>query len=88
MSARQYVVEGLVQGVGFRWFTQRAAQRLGIRGSATNQPDGSVLVHADGDDDAMAAFEGELRKGPMGARVDRVESSPLAAIRDAGFRIR
>lgn len=88
MSARRYIVDGLVQGVGFRWFTHRAATRLGIRGSVANRPDGSVEVLADGDADAMSQLEHELRAGPTGSRVDRVEASPCAPIREPGFRIR
>jgi acylphosphatase len=86
-GAKHFIVEGLVQGVGFRWFARRAAERLGVRGSVTNRPDGSVEVFADGDDDAMGQFERELRSGPMGARVDRVGVAPHPAIRDPGFRI-
>ena len=87
-SGRRYIVHGLVQGVGFRWFTQKAAQRLAVRGAVTNRPDGAVEVHADGDDDALAQFERELHRGPMGARVDRVDIDQGTPIRDPGFRIR
>jgi acylphosphatase len=41
-------VEGRVQGVGFRWYVHHAAVRLALAGSATNQPDGSVEVVAEG----------------------------------------
>jgi acylphosphatase len=87
-GARRYVVDGLVQGVGFRWFTHRVATRLGIRGSVANLPDGSVEVLADGDADAMSQLERELRTGPSGARVDRLDASPHPPIRELGFRIR
>jgi len=87
-GARRYVVNGVVQGVGFRWFTQRAATRLGLRGSVANLPDGSVEVVADGDADGMSQLEHELRTGPSGARVDGVEASPHPPIREPGFRIR
>ena len=87
-SARRYIVDGLVQGVGFRWFTHRAAIRLGIRGSVANLPDGSVEILAEGDADAMSQLEHELRTGPLGARVDRLEATPCPPIREPGFRIR
>ena len=42
-------VYGIVQGVGFRYFTQQEASRLGLCGRATNLSDGSVEVLAQGD---------------------------------------
>jgi acylphosphatase len=41
-------VDGLVQGVGFRWWVRSQALRLGLRGTATNLPDGRVEVVAEG----------------------------------------
>ncbi len=64
------VVRGRVQGVGFRWFVQRAARRLEVAGWVANQPDGSVRVVAaglPGDLDRLTEF---LRQGPPGARVE------------------
>lgn len=71
-------ITGRVQGVGFRWFTRKAADDLGVRGSVRNRPDGSVELHAEGAGSVLERFEGRLRRGPPGARVDgieRVESS-------------
>jgi len=62
-----------VQGVGFRFFTEAAAVREGIRGWVRNAPDGRVEVAAEGDADAIERFEAKLRHGPPGARVDHVE---------------
>jgi acylphosphatase len=42
------VVEGRVQGVGFRWWVRSQARRLGLAGTATNLPDGRVEVVAEG----------------------------------------
>lgn len=70
MRATYAVVNGLVQGVGFRYSTQQAAQRLGIDGWVRNRPDGSVEVWAQGDADAVARMAQFLEQGPRPARVE------------------
>ncbi|MHB1191618.1 MAG: acylphosphatase [Longimicrobiales bacterium] len=79
LEARGYVVRGRVQGVGFRWFTQRAGIRLGLAGHVGNRPDGAVEVHARGTAEALQSFEAALRQGPAASRVDtllRVPADP------------
>lgn len=66
-------VQGRVQGVGFRYFTQQQARRLGLEGFVRNLPDGRVEVSAAGPKDALSVLVDELKKGPPGARVDRCE---------------
>jgi acylphosphatase len=71
---RRYVVAGLVQGVGFRWYVARHARGLGLAGYARNLADGRVEVVASGGDGAaLARLEELLRAGPAHARVDSVE---------------
>jgi acylphosphatase len=65
-------VHGSVQGVGFRWFAQQQATRLGIEGWVANQADGTVEVVAEGRRDALEAMEIALREGPAGASVREV----------------
>ena len=77
VKAVQARVTGRVQGVAFRWHTQEQAQRLGVAGWVRNEPDGSVLLHAEGDDDAVDALVAWCRPGPSMAKVDDV------AVRDA-----
>jgi len=48
VERRRVVVHGFVQGVGFRWFVDRAASRLGLTGWGANQSDGAVQVVAEG----------------------------------------
>lgn len=74
---RGYRVIGRVQGVGFRWWTQRTAVGLGLGGWVRNEPDGSVVVQATGPAAALAELEEALRRGPIGARVDRIEAIAL-----------
>lgn len=73
MTTRRWVVRGRVQGVGFRWFVWREAERLGLSGIARNLPDGSVEVVAAGTEAAIAELERSLAQGPAAARVERVE---------------
>jgi acylphosphatase len=81
-------VVGRVQGVGFRWWTRRAARELGVAGWVRNEGDGSVVVHAIGPASALERLEAALRSGPMGARVDQLESIvPLELHDEAEFRI-
>ena len=72
MRVQRYLIEGRVQGVGFRYFALRSARRLGLAGYVRNLPDGSVEAVARGSDEALTAFEAGLRQGPPGSRVDAV----------------
>ena len=72
-------MSGRVQGVGFRWFAQRWAERLGLRGWVRNREDGTVESEAEGRPQALAEFERRLRAGPSGAQVDAVEATELKA---------
>ena len=73
LESRTYHIGGRVQGVGFRWFTYDAASREGLVGAVRNEPDGGVEVIVEGDRLALDRFEGAIRRGPAGARVDAVE---------------
>jgi acylphosphatase len=66
-------VRGIVQGVGFRWFVQREASRLGVVGWVANLPDGSVEVVAEGDEATLDQLVGRLREGPAASDVRRVD---------------
>jgi acylphosphatase len=69
----RFLVVGMVQGVGFRWFVARHARALGLTGYARNLPDGRVEVVGCGDPGAIARLEEMLRKGPASAHVEQVE---------------
>jgi acylphosphatase len=69
-------VTGHVQGVGFRWWTRRRAEGLGLVGWVMNGPDErSVEVVAEGSEAALDELERLLRAGPPGARVEDVQAS-------------
>ena len=61
MTAYRYTVSGRVQGVGYRYFVLRQAERLGVTGFARNRPDGSVEVVAEGSDGAARRARGSAR---------------------------
>lgn len=73
------LVKGRVQGVWFRKFTKDIADRNGVLGFVRNQPDGSVLVEAEGTEAELQIFLKGLEEGPRNARVDLVnyEQGPL-----------
>lgn len=88
MPAYRYVVTGRVQGVGYRYFVLREAERLGLAGFARNLPDGGVEVVAEGPEEALGELEARLRRGPSFASVAAVDRAPIADRGDAGFHIR
>lgn len=67
------VIEGLVQGVGFRFFVQETAQRLGLTGWVRNRWDGSVELIAEGPRPVLENFLAVLRRGPRVAHVSGVK---------------
>ena len=70
----RFLVSGMVQGVGFRWFVARHARALGLGGYARNLADGRVEVVASGSGaEELGRLEQLLREGPAHARVDRLE---------------
>ena len=76
MQASRFIVSGKVQGVWFRAATRERALALGLRGHATNLPDGTVQVLAAGEAAALDALASWLRQGPPLARVDAVSRCP------------
>jgi len=73
LSARRIVVSGRVQGVGFRFFVERAAHAEGVGGWVRNLADGRVEALVEGDAEAVDRVEQKIRRGPPGARVDKVD---------------
>ena len=70
--ARRFGVTGRVQGVGFRYFVQEAADREGVTGYVCNLPDGSLEAYVEGEADAVTRVERAIRMGPGGARIKDV----------------
>jgi acylphosphatase len=72
--AKLITVRGRVQGVGFRYFVQNAAARLGLTGNVRNCPDSSVEIVAEGKARAIADLIEQVKQGPRMARVERVDA--------------
>lgn len=87
-KALRLLIDGRVQGVGYRWFARQAGREMGIAGRVRNLPDGRVEVHAAGDPEGLARFIGRLREGPPAARVTEIVEEELATVPDwSGFDI-
>ncbi len=67
------MVRGGVQGVGYRFFAQRAAAKHQVVGYVRNEPDGSVEVLAEGPANNVESFKHELVAGPQWSNVEQVE---------------
>jgi len=72
-QARHIVVYGRVQGVGFRYFVQRAGRRLALTGDVRNRADGTVEIVVEGESAALSSFIEEVRQGPPASHVDRLQ---------------
>jgi len=70
---RRYVVRGEVQGVGFRYYTVRLAERIGIRGWVRNLSNGNVEAVGEGNEKELLDFESGLRRGPAMANVTELQ---------------
>ena len=86
-TARHFIVQGRVQGVGFRWFVNLAARDLKLTGWVRNLPNGDVEVHAEGEEGALDKLRSKLERGPFGARVAEVLESPTAVEGRRSFTI-
>lgn len=78
------LIEGRVQGVGFRFFVQARAEKLGIKGWVRNTYDGNVEVMAEGPRETLETLLLDLRTGPPSAWVTQVKitwSAPTGKFR-------
>lgn len=86
MQARRLRIEGRVQGVGYREWMQREAERLGLDGWVRNRADGSVEALVAGEEAAVQALLTACRRGPPLARVDGIEEEFADLPDRPGFR--
>ena len=73
--------------MGFRWYTRKQAQQLGLTGWVRNQPDGSVAVHIEGGEKRVDEMIVWLADGPPAAVVEDVATLEVDRLRGAGFEI-
>jgi len=88
-----FLVRGRVQGVGFRYWTQRQAEDLGLTGWVRNDPDGAVQGFARGQAARIDVFRDQLWRGPTYANVthvliDEIHGDQVPHLFCAGFEIR
>ena len=86
--ARQFIVHGRVQGVGFRYFAERAARETGVTGWVRNLDDGDVEACANGTRVQLDNFEARLRQGPTFSDVRGVKFVDIPVFEAPGFRVR
>ena len=79
-------MSGRVQGVGFRWFVQKNASDIGVRGWVRNEDDGRVQVYAVGTADQLKALTAVLYRGPRMAEVRGVEEQEAPVQQLSSFR--
>ena len=77
-------VTGIVQGVGFRWWTERIARSLGISGMVWNKRDGSVGIEAQGEEPSVKLFIDAISRGPAGSLVRGVVTRAVSCVEDSG----
>lgn len=73
MKEAQIKIYGAVQGVGFRFAALAKAKEFGLKGFVRNEPDKSVVIMAEGEENNLDDFIAWCRKGPRLAKVDRVD---------------
>jgi acylphosphatase len=86
MRAVRVTLRGRVQGVGFRDWLVRQANRAALDGWVRNRPDGSLEALLAGQPDALAAVLSACRRGPPLARVDEVLEQAAEIPEEPGFR--
>ncbi len=75
-SRAKLIIKGRVQGVNFRYYTQREAQKHNLTGWVRNLPDGSVAALFEGDEDEVEAMVQWCRHGPPSAQVTEMIVQP------------
>jgi acylphosphatase len=74
---RQIIIRGQVQGIGIRLWLRNVANSLNLFGSCRLLPDGTLLVHVQGDRNLVKQFILACKRGPSDARIESIEVSSL-----------
>jgi acylphosphatase len=88
VSRKRVIINGMVQGVGFRYYTEAPASTRGLGGYVRNRSDGAVETEIEGDDAAVERMLTWLHTGPRSASVQSVQVTDLAEHGEASFSIR
>ncbi len=81
-------ISGRVQHVGYRYFAIKEAGKYQVNGWVKNEPDGSVLVEAEAEEQNLDFFILSLKKGPGWARVDQLNIQPIPFVGYKGFGVK
>lgn len=73
-------VTGRVQGVGFRHFCRDQAEHLGVTGWVRNEPDGSVTLECQSNENSLSRFENIIHKGPRFSKVEQINKKKIPSI--------
>lgn len=87
-EAKRWYIGGIVQGVGFRYFTRHHARTLNLTGYARNLDDGRVEVYAVGPPESLNEFASALHKGPPMSDVRSVEEQEAIIEKRSDFQVR
>ncbi|MFG0244615.1 MAG: acylphosphatase [Phycisphaerales bacterium JB052] len=89
MVTRQRIIfQGRVQGVGFRARARTAASRFPVTGWVRNEPDGTVMLEAQGTETDLRAFLDDLRKKTSGLVEREIHANVRTEPDEQGFEIR
>ncbi len=90
MARKAYIIKvyGKVQGVGFRFYTNKKATEHNISGFVENKPNGTVYIEAEGEDIDVETFIDWCNFGPQWAKVSRIEKQQVPPINYSGFKIK
>ena len=86
-KAYQINVVGIVQGVGFRFFTKQKADQIGVSGTVQNLNDGSVEIYAEGNESALHEFLSWCHNGPPSSTLEKLEYTTAKNQNATQFRI-
>ncbi len=88
MKSYRVLIKGVVQGVNFRYFTFKEAERIGVKGYVKNTSEGHVEAHFEGEEEKIKEMISRVKIGPPSSMVKEVElfeQSDLLNFKD--FRI-
>lgn len=87
MKHYNITISGKVQGVFFRANTQDKARELGVKGLVRNEPDGTVYIEAEADEDILEKFIDWCKEGSPQANVEEVKLEESEIVHHTGFTI-
>lgn len=88
VTAIHLVIHGRVQGVGYRSWTKKNAQQLGLTGWVRNRADGTVETVLCGPEEALATMCAQCKRGPLAAKVTRIDEAHWTGDTPADFQQR